>query len=261
MQRIPWRRWHSDPVPSACALRCAAILVGSVGWRLLEQRRETLVDLGSGNPADDGGGASSVGADDSGTPSTSTNDGSSPSSAGDASGDDEASNASTEAGASDADTNGDAAVALLVDGGTDGATASSPCAGGTTGKASDATGAMSTPVNGYGDVEFDISTQTQIVGLHTTLTVPAKPPASGTLFLWPGLQPLPGGKNYDPIGNGVLQPVLTWGGTCAPTAPNSYASWWISAQYVNTYGTDQGYTGCHGGQGMDVAVGDPSTSR
>jgi hypothetical protein len=130
------------------------------------------------------------------------------------------------------------------------------CAGGTAGVASNAMGSMATPVSGTGNVEFNISTKTQIVGLHTTLTVPAKPAPSGTLFLWPGLQPLPGGKNYNPVGNGVLQPVLTWGGTCAPTAPNTYDSWWISGQYVNTYTSDQMYSGCHGGMGMDVAVGD-----
>jgi hypothetical protein len=132
----------------------------------------------------------------------------------------------------------------------------SPCAGGKVGLASDAPGASSTPVSDYGAVEFTASTKTAIVGLETTLAVPAKPPASGTLFLWPGLQPLPGGKNFDPIGNGVLQPVLTWGGTCAPTAPNSYSNWWISAQYVNTYGSDMGFTGCLGGQGINVQVGD-----
>ena len=230
---------------------CTAILVGSVGCGSASSGAG-LTDLGSGTPTDDSGGASRVSADDSAAASAPSNDGSSPSSTIDASGDDAASGVSPD-GASDAGANGDSAVAPPVDG----AAASSTCAGGATGRASDATGGMGTPVNGYGDVEFNISTQTQIVGLHTTLTVPAKPPASGTLFLWPGLQPLPGGKNYNPIGNGVLQPVLTWGGTCAPTAPNSYASWWISAQYVNTYGSDQGHTGCHGGQGMDVAVGDP----
>ncbi len=129
------------------------------------------------------------------------------------------------------------------------------CAGGITGESSDSSGSK-TSASGYGSVEFSVSTQTQIVGLRTTLTVPAKPPASGTLFLWPGLQPLPGGKNYNPIGNGVLQPVLTWGGTCAPTAPSTYASWWISSQYVNTYGSYMGHTGCLGGQGMNVSVGD-----
>ncbi|HEX3772652.1 MAG TPA: hypothetical protein VHV30_17355 [Polyangiaceae bacterium] len=111
-------------------------------------------------------------------------------------------------------------------------------------------------VQGYGSVEFTAATRTAITRLQTTMTVPAKPPASGTLFLWPGLEPLRNSANYDPIDLGVLQPVLTWGSTCAPTAPNTYASWWISAQYVNTYGSDTGFTGCQGGQGIDVAVGD-----
>ena len=76
-------------------------------------------------------------------------------------------------------------------------------------------------------------------------------------FLWPGLQPLPGGANYQPIDNGVLQPVLTWGPTCAPNSPaQPYASWWVSAQYVNTVGHAPGFTGCQGGSGMNVAVGD-----
>ncbi len=129
------------------------------------------------------------------------------------------------------------------------------CTGGKTLVASD--GPSSTQANGgYGDVEFNVSTMTQIVSMYTTLAVPAKPAPKGTLFLWPGLQPLPGGKNYNPIGNGVLQPVLTWGSTCAPNAPNDYSSWWISAQYVNTNSYQKGHTGCMGGDGMDVAVGD-----
>ncbi|HVW29438.1 MAG TPA: hypothetical protein VHC69_28930 [Polyangiaceae bacterium] len=130
-----------------------------------------------------------------------------------------------------------------------------PCAGGTMGPASDASGSK-TPVRGYGDVQFTASTKTQITSLETTLAVPPKPTAGGTLFLWPGLEPLPGGANFNPIGTGVLQPVLTWGGTCAPNAPNNYVDWWISAQYVNTYGDAQGFTGCKGGEGMTVTVGD-----
>jgi hypothetical protein len=130
-----------------------------------------------------------------------------------------------------------------------------PCAGGMTGPASDASGSK-TPVRGYGGVQLTASTKTQITSLETTLTVPAKPSAGGTLFLWPGLEPLQGSANYSPIGTGVLQPVLTWGGTCAPNAPNNYADWWISAQYVNTLGSASGFTGCKGGEGMTVAVGD-----
>jgi hypothetical protein len=132
---------------------------------------------------------------------------------------------------------------------------SDPCAGGMAGPASDASGSR-TPVRGYGGVQFVTSTKTQITSLETTLAVPAKPSAGGTLFLWPGLEPLNGSMNYSPIGTGVLQPVLTWGGTCAPNAPNNYASWWISGQYVNTLGSASGFTGCKGGEGMTVAVGD-----
>src|SRR5262249_3603543 len=129
-----------------------------------------------------------------------------------------------------------------------------PCAGGWVGVASDR--GSTTPVRAYGGVQFTLSTKNRILGLETTLTVPPKPPASGTLFLWPGLQPLPGSANFTPINNGVLQSVLTWGKTCAPNAPlDPYASWWISAQYVNTFGIEPGYTGCQGGEGIDVAVG------
>jgi hypothetical protein len=102
-----------------------------------------------------------------------------------------------------------------------------------------------------------VSTKTQITRLQTTLAAPAKPPASGTLFLWPGLQPLPGGENFNPIGNGVLQPVLTWGNSCAPgNQPKAYSTWWISRQYVNTDGNYTGYTGCHGGNVISAAVND-----
>jgi hypothetical protein len=217
---------------------------------------------GCGSSNDGPGVAYAMVGDGGGTSSRDTHDGA----AGSASNDEDASSdapvgVSSGDAASDGPTNSgldagaipDSATVAPADGGASGSPA---CAGGTVGIASNAMGAMGTPVSGSGNVEFNISTKTQIVGLHTTMTVPEKPPPSGTLFLWPGLQPLPGGKNYNPIGNGVLQPVLTWGGTCAPTAPSSYASWWISAQYVNTYSSDPGHTGCLGGQGMDVAVGD-----
>jgi hypothetical protein len=110
-------------------------------------------------------------------------------------------------------------------------------------------------VTGYGTVLISTKSSNQIVRLQTTLLVPPEPPASGTLFLWPGLQP--NGANFEPIDNGVLQPVLTWGASCAPgKQPRAYSSWWISGQYVNTYGSDTGYTGCQGGPIMSVAVGD-----
>jgi hypothetical protein len=87
------------------------------------------------------------------------------------------------------------------------------------------------------------------------MVVPPAPPASGTLFLWPGLQP--DGVNFEPIDNGVLQPVLTWGPSCAPgKQPRTYSTWWISGQYVNTNGQVSGYTGCAGGTFMSVNVCD-----
>lgn len=153
---------------------------------------------------------------------------------------------------------GEAGGAVLADGGSavaDGGSDASPpdagasvstggaCAGGKVGTASTGgTGSRSD-----GNVEFTASGQTHITSLTTTLTVPPKPASqNGTLFLWPGLEPLT--QNINSLG--VLQPVLTWGGTCAPGAPNDYNSWWISGQYV-TYTTN-----CAGGPGMDVAAGD-----
>ncbi|MDB5070089.1 MAG: hypothetical protein JWM87_1200 [Candidatus Eremiobacteraeota bacterium] len=109
--------------------------------------------------------------------------------------------------------------------------------------------------SGSGMYVFDRSPN-QITSVQTTLTVPTKPPATGTLFLWPGLQPVDG-PNFEPIDNGVLQPVLTWGPSCAPGALNDYSTWWVSGEYVNTYGNDSpNYTGCHGGPIMAVNVGD-----
>ena len=127
--------------------------------------------------------------------------------------------------------------------------------GGTGGAAGMGPEAPGGRVTGYGTVLFQANAQNQIVRLQTTMVVPPEPPPSGTLFLWPGLQP--GGANYDPINNGVLQPVLTWGGSCAPgNQPRAYSTWWISGQYVNTFGSDPGFTGCQGGAVMPVGVGD-----
>jgi hypothetical protein len=112
-------------------------------------------------------------------------------------------------------------------------------------------------ITGYGFVEFDGTKSDGVIAVQTTLTVPSEPPPSGTLFLWPGIQPTWGASSFNPIGNGVLQPVLTWGNSCAPgTQPKAYSTWWVSAQYVNTYGSPPGYMGCYGGPVMSVAVGD-----
>ncbi|MFI5779039.1 hypothetical protein [Nocardia sp. NPDC051570] len=105
-------------------------------------------------------------------------------------------------------------------------------------------------------VYFKIPAANEIVRLQTHFTVPAQPPQVGTMFLWPGLEPRPGGRNYDPIGLGVLQPVLTWGQSCAPDSqPSAYSTWWIAAMYVNV-GNDPDYSGCRSGQAMSVRVGE-----
>ena len=70
----------------------------------------------------------------------------------------------------------------------------------------------------YGSVEFWLPPSNAITRFQSTMFVPEEPTARGTLFLWPGLQPL---RGPDPgrVGNGVLQPVLTWGTSCAPKKP------------------------------------------
>ncbi|KAJ3268688.1 hypothetical protein HDV01_002366 [Terramyces sp. JEL0728] len=95
------------------------------------------------------------------------------------------------------------------------------------------------------------------VYFESTLTVPLLlTPAWDTTFIWPGLQPLGNSPHFLPINNGVLQPVLTYGISCAPNPSNtplSLNSWWISAQYVNTYASP---IICTGGNVMNVNVGD-----
>ncbi len=113
---------------------------------------------------------------------------------------------------------------------------------------------------GY-QADFYVAPPNQFVGLQTTLTVPPLPPVptapGAALFLWPGMDPATNSANFLPINNGVLQPVLSWGPSCAPTPqPTPFSSWWISAQYVNTFGSDSGYSGCYSGNSMQVNPGD-----
>jgi hypothetical protein len=105
---------------------------------------------------------------------------------------------------------------------------------------------------GSGTIEYDVDPPNQWLSLRTTMLVPEEPPPSGTIFLWPGLQPLPASMNYQPIGNGVLQPVLTWGPSCAPGAPSGHSNWWISPVYVNVSSRDSSYRGCKGGPVINV---------
>ncbi|RYF11084.1 MAG: hypothetical protein EOO40_03950 [Deltaproteobacteria bacterium] len=96
-----------------------------------------------------------------------------------------------------------------------------------------------------------VNSATQVVRLTTTLLVPPKPRASGTDFIWPGLQPYTGSPNPNNMSFGVLQPVLTWGPSCAPNQlpDDVYTFWWVSGQFVDD-------SGCYGGATMQVAPGD-----
>ncbi|MET0384682.1 MAG: hypothetical protein ABW321_01925 [Polyangiales bacterium] len=117
-------------------------------------------------------------------------------------------------------------------------------------------------VTGGGLVEYDVDAPNMLLGLRTTLTVPAKPPPSGQVFIWPGIQPQPNSMSFQPIGNGALLPVLTWGPSCAPESPGGYASWWIAPTYSNLSSSDPQYAGCHAGkvslvepeQRLDIAI-------
>lgn len=91
---------------------------------------------------------------------------------------------------------------------------------------------------------------------ESKIKVPQVTSPAGVIFAWPGLQP-GSGPTYQPINNGVLQPVLTFGQGPYPnpnhvSAPNK---WWISGQYV---GGVQGFVpgGWVGGDVMVVAAGD-----
>jgi hypothetical protein len=106
---------------------------------------------------------------------------------------------------------------------------------------------------GYGNTNLQLSGEAEFLSARSTLIVPKEPsPSRGTLFLWPGLQPL---RQDSTVGYGVLQPVLTWGSSCAPGSLSQGDGWWISAQYV---GTPPGSfsVNCKGGKTMKVDIGD-----
>lgn len=105
-------------------------------------------------------------------------------------------------------------------------------------------------VGGPGLIEYDVDAPNVFNRLRTTLSVPAQPAPSGQIFIWSGLQPTPNGMNFQPIGNGALLPVLTWGPSCAPDAPAGYSSWWISPTYSNLSASDPQYSGCHTGKAV-----------
>jgi hypothetical protein len=134
--------------------------------------------------------------------------------------------------------------------------------GSTAGSGGDPCGADSKEVtgttpkgSGSGFIEIDASGDNEVLSVTTTMIVPSNPqPQQGTLFLWPGLQPA---KEDNVIGYGVLQPVLTWGSSCAPGTLSTADGWWISGQYVGSP-PGQMYTNikCEGGKVMKVKTGD-----
>jgi hypothetical protein len=135
--------------------------------------------------------------------------------------------------------------------------ATSVCAGGMVGMDSDAVMTRDqTSRRNLAVVMYTIAPPTKIVNFKTTLVVPKTPTQRQTLFIWPGLQHM-GGSDPGRVGNGVLQPVLTWGPSCSRSAPSDpYSGWWISAMYVNISTGAAGPSGCANGDSMKVDIGD-----
>ena len=100
-------------------------------------------------------------------------------------------------------------------------------------------------INGAGLIEYDIKASNVFTGLRTTLIVPAVPEPTGQVYVWPGIQPTPTGSMFQPIGNGALMSVLSWGALCSPDAPATYSSWWVAPMYSNLSSSDPQYSGCH----------------
>jgi hypothetical protein len=109
--------------------------------------------------------------------------------------------------------------------------------------------AQSTPTTTGLYLEAD--SPNHITYVQTTLTVPAEPPATGSLLVSPALAPV---NNLN--SSGVIAPVLTWGPSCAPGhQPTAYSTWWVSPQY-DTGGDEVNDTGCQSGPFMPVNAGD-----
>jgi len=103
-------------------------------------------------------------------------------------------------------------------------------------------------VNGAGMIEYDVNGSNVFTGLRTTLVVPATPEPNGPVYVWPGIQPAPSGSSFQPIGNGALMSVLTWGAVCSADAPGGYSNWWAAPMYSNLSSADPQYSGCHAGK-------------
>lgn len=115
-----------------------------------------------------------------------------------------------------------------------------------------------------GAMNHMISPSNYFTRLRGKFDVPLSNPSTGILYLWPGLQPGNlSGNAADAIGNGVLQPVLTYDAGADNCAPNPthipfQDNWWISGQYVNTdytSNTPPQFQGCHGGPRLALTAG------
>jgi hypothetical protein len=107
-------------------------------------------------------------------------------------------------------------------------------------------------VSGSGLIGYDVSLPNVFTRLRTTLAVPAEPAPNGQIYVWSGIQPAQNGVSFQPIGNGALMSVLTWGALCPSDAPASYSTWWIAPMYSNISSSDPQYAGCHGGKVAQV---------
>jgi hypothetical protein len=132
------------------------------------------------------------------------------------------------------------------------------CAGGQVGMDSDTAQTPGLDISReYAGLKYLARSPNQILSFKTTIQVPKPPTARQTLFIWPGLQSRDGAADPGRVGNGVLQPVLTWGGSCAPELPpDPYAGWWIAGMYVNVTTGAAGPTGCAGGDYLTTELGD-----
>lgn len=154
------------------------------------------------------------------------------------------------AGVGAAGTSGSAGAGAMVPPGSNNFV--SVCAGGKVGMDSDAAKATLRGLDiqrEYSGVKMLIRSPNAVLSFKTTLQVPKPPMQRQTLFVWPGLQSRDGAADPGRVGNGVLQPVLTWGPSCAPKAPSDpYAGWWIAGMYVKY--------GCEGGDYLTTELGD-----
>lgn len=115
-----------------------------------------------------------------------------------------------------------------------------------------------TYVVNYGTIIYSADPTNALIAASMDMIVPPQPAATSTLFLAPNLQPVAQSASFQPIGLGVLEPVLTWGGSCALTPqpqPAQYSTWWISGQYLNG-GSYPNHTGCLSGEVLTANVGD-----